>query len=179
MTAPHRSLLVFAVAFMLPACLHIDATPYNPQADSSKSDTASKTDQTRKTSFAELLSRPGVVIPLKVNGNTTAPTEPIEVVSPEIQVAVDKQDPPASPPAPNPVAETPLLKAVGAFTEGRPDQAIEFLSVLDKPNQDLLLSLLPVLEEVAKLDSKRDPVRTAMLADQLRSAAASLEPRAA
>ncbi len=179
MTAPHRSLLVFTVAFMLPACLHVDATPYSPQPDTSKSDIASKTDQTRKTSFAELLSRPGVVVPVRPSGTAPLPQQPVETEPSAIQVTGDKQDPPASPPAPNPGAETPLLKAVRAFTEGRPDQAIEFLSALDKPNQDLLLSLLPVLEEVAKLDSKRDPVKTAMLADQLRSAAASLEPRAA
>ena len=65
-----------------------------------------------------------------------------------------------------------------AFIEGRQERAIEHIMALDKPNQDLVLAILPILARGATADLTNDTLAIAVLVDQLRSAAARLEPRA-
>lgn len=180
MTAHRRPLLVFAVALLLPACLHFDSpTPFVPTADqAAKTDTTAKTDSLRKTQFAELTSRPGSIVYTKPNASAVS-SQPID--GGEGVVVVEKKDSPAiqPAPAPTPSPDPPLLAAVRAYAERKPEKAIEILSALDKPNQDLVLAVLPILERGATLDLRGDPAATAILADQLRNAAARIESRAA
>jgi hypothetical protein len=180
MTAHHRPLLILALTLMLPACLHIDNTPYNPPPEqTSKTDANQKSDPSRPTQFASLPSRPGAVVYTKTNNKETSTSQPMESNDEEVKVAAEKTSSAVQSPILNPSPEPPLLKAVRAYTEGRPDLAIEFLSAYDKPNQDLVLAILPVLDRGAKLDMKSDPTATAVLADQLRNAAARVESRSA
>jgi hypothetical protein len=79
----------------------------------------------------------------------------------------------------NPALEPPLLAAVRAYVEKRPDRAIELLRGLDKSNQDFVLSVLPLLARGASADLNNDSVTVATLVDQLHSVAARMEPRAA
>ena len=78
-----------------------------------------------------------------------------------------------------PPPEAPLLAAVRAYTENNPQKAIEIIRTLDKQNQDLVLALMPILARGASADLTNDPATTAALVEQLRAAAARLEPRAA
>jgi hypothetical protein len=75
-------------------------------------------------------------------------------------------------------AEPPLLAAMRAFIDGRQERAFEHILALDKPNQDLVLALLPVLSRGAMTDLANDAVAVAKLVDQLRLAAEQLEPKA-
>jgi hypothetical protein len=180
MTAHCRPLLVSALALLLPACLQFDVAPYNPPPDSTaKSDVNQKSDASRITQFASLPSRPGAVVFTKSNSKDPPTPQSIEPDPTTGIVAVEKSGSTNGSTTPNLLPEPPLLKAVRAYSEGRPDLAIEFLSAFDKPNQDLVLAILPVVDRGSRLDMKSDPTATAILADQLRSAAARIESRAA
>jgi hypothetical protein len=88
-------------------------------------------------------------------------------------------EPEGFPPFP-PAAEPPVLAAVRAFAENHPDRGIDALRTLDKPNQEFVLEVLPVLVRGATLKlSSADPQDVAALVDQLQAAAARLESRAA
>lgn len=194
-----RPLAAFVALFALPlpACLHINAQ-VDPATHEEKplknatraSEKASELTQPRIL-FAELPRAPGAVLQPKLAnptppGDTTArkpnnlppngPPKPIEHAA-AIGIDPPRQLPPLTP---QPVAiETPLLQAVRAYTEGRPDRAIEIIRTLDSQNQDLVLALLPILARGATTDLNNDPATVAALVDQLRAAAARLEPRAA
>ena len=77
-----------------------------------------------------------------------------------------------------PKIDAPLVAAVGAFQAGNPDAAIEQLKAFDKPNQELLLQLIPPLVRVSQLNlNQPDPEETGTLARQFESAAAVLTKR--
>jgi hypothetical protein len=79
-----------------------------------------------------------------------------------------------------PVPEPPLLAAMRAYVENRPDDAIRHLEKLDKPNQEFALAVMPVLTRGAAMNlAAPDPQEAAHLADQLGAAAAKLEAKAA
>jgi hypothetical protein len=75
--------------------------------------------------------------------------------------------------------EPPLLAAVRAYSEGRPDRAIEIIRTLPQPNQEFLLAMLPVLARGATADLNNDTGTAGMLVDQLDAARTRLEARAA
>jgi hypothetical protein len=77
-----------------------------------------------------------------------------------------------------PLDDPPLLAALRALLEKRSDQAIHHLLGYDKPTQEMLLCLLPVVARLGSgsLDSA-DPQELAHLLDQVESARASLRPR--
>jgi hypothetical protein len=80
------------------------------------------------------------------------------------------------PPAPEP----PLLAAMRAYVENRPDDAIRHLEKLDKPNQEFALAVMPVLARGAAMNlAAPDPQEAAHLVEQLSGAAARLESKAA
>jgi hypothetical protein len=185
MTAHPRSLLVCVVALLLPACLHTDASPYNgsPPDSTNKATIAQGSDSLHNTQFAELISRPGVVIPLKPP-KESASSDPVEPPTKDDGSNVIKPlgGPGATTPPPAPpsqIPESPLLSALRSTMENRPDKAIDYLSALEKPNQELVLELLPVLVQGATMNLAGDPVGASVNADKLRGAVARLEPRAA
>ena len=74
---------------------------------------------------------------------------------------------------------TPLTAALADFQANRPDAAVKHLEAFDKPNQELLLQLIPTLVQVSRLNLMQpDAEETATLAKQFESAAAIIAKRA-
>lgn len=183
MIAHRRTLLalVATLAGTLPACLHVSGVPMAPPGTNV---TATRT-QPAPTEFGVLPSRPGEKIPTNPDAVVTSrrplPTEPDDTIPPADLFPVKNE--PAALPSLSPHAgppEPPLLAAMRAYVENRPDRAIEHLKTLDRPNQDFVLAILPVLARGAAMSFvAADPNELAALAEQLHAAAARLEPRAA
>lgn len=190
-----RPLVAFVALFAvpLPACLHISSGPAaapvtTPEqaakvAEVAKSATVPPT--APRMEFATLPKVPGTVVPTKPSAppaNTTAqkPTNPSPAPpKPPVQTANGAEPQPLPFASVVPAPEAPLLAAVRAYTEGNPQKAIEIIRTLDKPNQDLVLALMPILARGASADLTNDPATVAALVEQLRAAALRLEPRAA
>jgi hypothetical protein len=172
-------LCIAAAAVMVPACLHIEATPYLTPDQAAKN--AQSAEPRRKLLFAELPSRPGTVVYTNPAGRDSSAVRPADVeAQPEVITTAGSPDPApvtVSPKSTN--LEPPLVTAVKAYAENRPDRAIEQLAGLDKPNQEFVLALLPLLARGSTADLMSDPIGTAVMVEQLRTAAARLEPRAA
>src|SRR5205814_1251885 len=107
--------------------------------------------------FGTLPKVPGEVVSTKRGLPTTA--------NPNTALKPDPNAQPANPggvaPAGGPPAmfpplimqpEAPLLAVVRAYTENRPDQAIELIRKMDKNNQDFVLAVLPILARGATAD---------------------------
>lgn len=182
MTASPRLLVVLALGFA-PGCLHVQGTISTP-AD------APKAAAPRGSDFGSL--RPGESI-------STRPSPPPTVAEKPVPKAAPDPDPIAPPPpdrvlevvkaaepgqfplgsAP-PVPDPPLLAAMRAYVENRPDDAIRHLEKLDRPNQEFALAVMPVLARGASINlAAPDPQEAGHLADQLNAAAAKLEVKAA
>ena len=87
---------------------------------------------------------------------------------------------PILPGPPSPALEAPLLAAMRASVENRPDKALEYLKALDKANQDAVLAMMPVLLRVSQMNlTSPDPTEAAVLADQLQSLATRMGAKAA
>ncbi len=185
--------LVALSAASLSACLHISTTPTTPITTPDKAAKiaahgAESTQQPPRMEFAVLPRAPGTVVPKTgTNANTTPPanTASLKPTPAPAPKAVEPVRPVAGEPQPFPVMQTaplpeaPLLAAVRAYTESRPDRAIEIIRTLNTPNQDLILALLPILARGASTDLNNDPATVAALVEQLQAAAHRLEPRAA
>jgi hypothetical protein len=73
----------------------------------------------------------------------------------------------------------PLVRAIQDFHAGRAEAAVESLSSFDKPNQELLLQLMPALVRVSQMSlTLPDPEEAMTLARTFESAAATLTKRA-
>lgn len=200
MTAHRRPLLAFAsAAFLLPACISINAkpipiTPPDVTAQLTAQAAAHTTGSLHKSDFAIYPSRPGEAIATKPGArDSTTARRPVPIPGPGVSPPVLKEPtentivPTTGDPGPFPlgparttaVPEPPLVAAVRAFIEGKQERAIDHVMSLGKPNQDLVLSLVPVLVRGASADLASDPVAVAVLVEQLQSAAARLEPQAA
>jgi hypothetical protein len=194
-----RPLVAFVALLVvpLPACLHIsaqvDSTKQQELLKNSSSSARTAEPAPPRMEFATLPRVPGAVVPTRgtppsAPGVATSaqkptvlppngPPRPVEQVTPTVWVDPPGRLPPLTP-QPGP-AEPPLLAAVRAYVEGRPDRAIEIIRKLNPQNQDVVLSLLPILARSATADLNNDPATVASLVDQLRATAARLEPRAA
>lgn len=187
-----RTLLLFLAGLALgpvPACLHVSGTitPTEPVP----------TSPPKTGDFAVLPSRPGETV--KLNPKPTAvaklppapkveaepkpdepPPEP-EKISPVAVAQVTRNEPGPLPIAPpSPALEPPLLAVLRAHIEGRPDKALDYLKALDKPNQDFVLAMMPVLVRGSQINlGSPDPAEAAVLADQLRAIQARLAAKAA
>jgi hypothetical protein len=79
-----------------------------------------------------------------------------------------------------PVPEAPLLAAVRAYVENRPEEAIRHLQGLDRANQDYVLAMLPLLVRGSQMNlAAGNPNDTAVMVDQLQAVAAGMEGKAA
>lgn len=97
-------------------------------------------------------------------------------------VAAEGTEPAVAPPVVKPAptgADSPLLKAVRAFTENRPDEAVEHLKAYDPATQQIFLSLLPALGRLGegKLQEMK-PEEMDVLLGQLTKVPNMLRPRA-
>jgi hypothetical protein len=201
MTAHRRPLLlsVAGAALLLPACLSFPVHPAPitpPEArDKLAAEAAARAKESpRKTDFAALLSsRPGDTVAKNAGKNgkdgkdakdTTAQKQPV-VGDPKAAATPAGGKVPGDPTGPQPlpplqtVTEHPLLAIVRAQLEDRPARALELLQALPPANQEVVLAVLPALTRGATADLASDPTATALLADQLRFAAARLAARSA
>jgi len=177
--------LLAALALGLaPGCLHVHGTVNRTDAKPAAAPAA------KGDGFASL--RPGEAIATRptVEPKTTAERPPApkstapepEPVAPPEQVVVVKSGEPGPFPLPGmpPLPEPPLLAAMRAYVENRPDDAIRHLEKLDRPNQEFALAVMPVLARGAAMNlTAPDPQEAGHLADQLGGAAAKLEAKAA
>lgn len=177
-------LLAALVLGFAPGCLHVQSTVTRTD------DKQAAAPAPKAEGFASL--RPGEAIAVRqtVEPHTTsekppAPklvaAEPEPVVPPEQVIAVKSGEPGPFPlPGMQPAPEPPLLAAMRAYVENRPDDAIRHLEKLDRPNQDFALAVMPVLVRGAALNlTSPDPQEAGHLADQLSGAATKLEAKAA
>jgi hypothetical protein len=190
---PGRRPLFAFVAFLtlpLSACLHISTSAPTPREDKAKvvvkandapQPPQAPPPQSPRLEFASLPKAPGTVVQLnkpQQNPNPTTNSDTGIAQKPNPQpVSPPGPIQPAGEPRPFPV-ESPLLRAVREYTEGRPDRAIEIIRTLDKPNQDFVLAVLPILARGASADLTNDTATIGVLIDQLDSARARLEQRA-
>ena len=104
-----------------------------------------------------------------------------EAPPPRIDLTAARVEPGAlpiltAPPSP----DAPLVAAVRAYVDGRPDDAIRQLQKLDRANQDFALAVLPLLVRGAGANmAAPDPADAAVMADQFQALAAGLEGKAA
>ncbi|MCS7021728.1 MAG: hypothetical protein NZU63_07875 [Gemmataceae bacterium] len=75
--------------------------------------------------------------------------------------------------------DPPLLAAVRAHIEGKPERALQAVAMLETDNQDFVLALLPILSSGAAIHWRKDPASAAELAGQLQALAERLEGFAA
>ena len=81
--------------------------------------------------------------------------------------------------APAPIPEAPLVGILRAYVEGHPEAAMPLIQKLGKPNQELVLQLVPALVKASQLNpAQADPKELAMVAEQLSGAATLLSKRA-
>jgi len=193
------------IALLLPACLSFPVQTVELTPPESR-DKATAKAQSRKDQFAELPSRPGEVVAIKTagkdaadgKGTATGPKAP-EVTAQKVPEAPGPKAPAPGPDQPDAITvggqqsppqtlppladaalpEAPLVAVLKAHLDGRTDRAIEILKTLGPANQEFVLAVLPALARGANADLASDPTATALLADQLRAAAARLAPRSA
>ena len=90
---------------------------------------------------------------------------------------VEVKEKPANEP-PLPKTEPPLVAVVGAFHAGDPEAAVEHLNAFEKPNQELLLQLIPPLVRISQMNlNQPDAEEAATLARQFEAAAGVLTKR--
>jgi hypothetical protein len=185
MTASPRFLVCLALV-AAPGCLHVQSTTTRTSDPPAAAPAAGDR-------FASL--RPGETVPTRPAAPpvvaekgpslkaTPAPdADPAPPASPDRILAVVKTAEPGPFPigAAPAVAEPPLLAAMRAYVENRPDDAIRHLEKLDRPNQDFALAVMPALARGAAMNlAAPDPQEAAHLADQLTGAANKLEAKAA
>ncbi len=91
--------------------------------------------------------------------------------------AVPTQLPPAV--AVVPVPEAPLVGILRAYVEGHPEAAMPLIQKLGKPNQELVLQLVPALVKASQMNpAQADPKELALVAEQFTGAANLLSKRA-
>jgi hypothetical protein len=200
MTVQSRTLLLLAgLALHLAAgCITVEKPAPVTQPDK-KPPVAQATGTPGSSGFAVMPSRPGEKVPTgpaarapatdpppaepagtTTSHRTTPKAEPEVPEPPDAALRPVRAEPAPLPVLPGPpVPDPPLLAAVRAYLENRPDQAIEHLKDLSKPNQELVLAVLPALVRGAQIDLARsDPQDVGALVDQLQGAADRLEDRA-
>lgn len=137
---------------------------------------------------AKVAATPNPAPPAQTTSRRTDPDPLPPIPTPPEEVHAVRTEPAALPPLPirhpgdpdAPPAELPILAALRAFAENRPDRGIDALKGLDKSNQEFVLEVLPVLVRGATLKlASATPQDVAALVDQLQAAAARLEGRAA
>jgi hypothetical protein len=205
MTVHRRSLLLLAAtAFLFPACISISANPapitpadVAARITAEGASRATESIHTTSTDFAIYPSRPGEVVPTKPIVKATTAQKPGPMPVPPVPPApVPPPNPFVPAGGPNPTSERdpgvfplaavrpphtdlPLIMALRAHIDGKPERAFEAIAGLDRLNQEVILAILPVLTRGATANLAGDPLAAAILVEQLRAAAARLEPLAA
>lgn len=196
----HRpwQVLFAAAALSMPACVSISTRPakdVGPElaaqataaAAARAAASVSRSAPRTGTDFAVYASRPGEVIPARSVARDGTQKPPPGPVPPGPLVPVKGTDPtpapatpafPVGPVKPTPPEEHALLRAVRAHLEGKPERAFEAIATMERPTQDVVLAVLPVLARGTTANLAGDPAAAAAMVDGLRTAAARLEPLA-
>jgi hypothetical protein len=103
--------------------------------------------------------------------------------SPPAEAVAVAELPPIALPRPEPLSrpaqEVPLIAALRCFLDKRPDDAIAYLDHYDKPNQEVLLGVLPFLVRLTEQSlTQVSPREVAEIVNQLDTLQAPLEPHA-
>ncbi len=176
-------LLLAAGLPTLPACLV--STGSGPPAGSAQSPPAASVAGSARPLFGELRG-PGERVPLH------EPTPTVTAEAPPPSLPPTDPPPPTAdevkPPQPIPATVTvarspaaddpPLVAALRAFLDDRPDLARKHLEALDGPNQELMLQLIPALVGASRANLTRPSTEVGDLARQLEAPAAALAARA-
>ena len=149
----------------------------------------------RPSGFAAFPTGPGEKVPLHPTATPTESATPAQTTSrrtspePEAPPSPDGIHPARAEPGPlpqlhawpgEPPADPPVLAAIRAFADNQPDRGIDALKPLERPNQEFALAVIPALVRGSQLNlSAADPQDVAALVEQLQTAAARLEARAA
>lgn len=163
----HRALILLLP--FLPACAVSMGT--SREAPPSKSTEASP-----QVAFA-INRKPGVRIPLNPQTTETASVP----VTPEPPLLTTTKEPPqALLPTVVPAApEAPIVAILRSYVEGRPEEAMPWIQLLEKPNRELVLQLIPALVKASKLNpAQADPKELAVVAEQFLAVANLLNKRA-
>ncbi len=157
--------LAAAVALLLPACA-ATSRAVKP-ADAPPPSVA----EPSPTGFAVLPSVPGQ----RVARNPTP--EPPQTMP--ATVAKPEEPPPTKVAVPEPPPDAPLVAAVKAYLDNRPEAAADHLKALDRPNQELLAQLLPPVVALSRVNLTRaGPVDYGVLAAQLETPLKALAAKA-
>lgn len=158
--------LVTAGLALLPGCVVIPSEPAGPPA---KPAAAARPAPAEKFATHRNITRPGEVV--RLNEPAAAPPAPVPdpptVTAGAVQPPVPAVQVALSPPPP---PDPPLVAAVRAYLDNRPDLAVEHLRGLDKTNQELLIRLLPAVAHAQHAD-RRDAADLAVLATKVEAAA--------
>ena len=178
---------MFAAALLVqPACLltssHPEAIPitppgYTPPPASEMLPVPQSTPvaTTSEHKFAELIRAPGERLPMNaevatVEGRSVA--QPVEPVKPAATVS---EPPPLPPLATPPPPDAPVVAAVRAFVNNDAAEAEKQLRTLDKPNQELMLQLIPALVQASRMNlTQASPTEVGVLVGQLQAPADAL-----
>ena len=180
MTARRLLPLLFAVFAVgpIPACVTISSP--TPAVEAIQPPTKPIHKEPKPSDFASFPKRPGESAPKNPELVASKPTEPqpVERTEPISTPLVDQSVVPAV--AIPSAAEAPLLAALRAHLENRPDDAIKQLASLDRSGQDLALALMPLLVRGTQMNlATASPDEAAVMVEQLHGIAAGLEPKAA
>lgn len=115
--------------------------------------------------------------------------------APEVKLVIEEEEPrvaegdpvetpslvmrPELAPFPVKVKEEPLLAAVRAYIENKPEAAVEYLKELDRPNQEVMLQVIPAIVRASQANfANLGPHEAGVLANQFESVAATFARRA-
>jgi len=167
MLAPRTgwSILVAVAALLLPACATPSRSGKAPEVAPAEGVVSAA------TGFASLPAAPGQ----RVARHPAVEPAPPPVVAAKPPDAVPVKAVAAPPPPP----DAPLVAAVKALLDNKPEAASEHLKGLDRPNQELLTQLLPPVVALSQVGLGRaGPLDYGVLAAQLESPLKALSARA-
>ncbi len=186
MLAKSRNLVLVVAAGLVavPACVFPRGERRHPTPPPEPTPSTSVLPPSRGSQFAELIRAPGErvaiadPVPMVVARSTPPPEQGIAHVGGTAKVP-SLPDPLIAPP---PVVlhpiDPPLVAAMRAYLENRPDEAVKHLRSLDKPNQELMLQLIPAVVRASQMDLNRaTPHEIGVLAGQLEAPTATLATR--
>ena len=163
--------LLAAGTLLLPACATSSRSVKAADADSGPAVTGAVQSMARGTGFAELPNAPGE----RVARNP--PADPPKATT--TAVAKPPETSPITVAVPPPVPDAPLVAAVKAYLDNKPDLAAEHLKLLDRPNQEVLQQLLPPVVALSRTNLGRaGPLEIGLLVGQIETPLKALSAKA-
>lgn len=127
-----------------------------------------------------IIRKPGTRIPLNPQTVQSVPVVTVPI-APETSPTTTPKQPPQllSATVVPAAAEAPIVAILRSYVEGRPEEAMPWIQMLEKPNRELVLQLVPALVKASKLNpAQADPKELAVVAEQFLAVANLLNKRA-